>query len=229
MADRPTAAGLINSLATRHRVLSLGGYAVISHGLARPTYDADVWLDPTLPLAAWCAELSTLAATFALRIVAIGTWEVIPGDELSTTVDDDGVVRLMGADQPLDVFRRPNELPVAGFDEVWERARPLNDGARLPDAIDLLVTKQLTGRAKDQADISFLEQKAEAESLAKLATGTPAEITALLQRFLTPNLAAAGARHADPGVSALARGYLVELAAEGDPFAADLLRELPAA
>jgi hypothetical protein len=26
----------------------LGGLAVISHGHARPTYDADIWLDPDL-------------------------------------------------------------------------------------------------------------------------------------------------------------------------------------
>ena len=41
MADQTTA-GLIASLARRRRVLSLGGYAVISHGHSRPTYEADV-------------------------------------------------------------------------------------------------------------------------------------------------------------------------------------------
>jgi hypothetical protein len=41
-----------------------------------------------------------------------------------------------------------------------------------------------------------------------------------MTRGLTPNLVAA--------VREKARGYLAELAAEGDPFAADLLRNLPA-
>ncbi|MDD5198654.1 MAG: hypothetical protein PHC88_02540, partial [Terrimicrobiaceae bacterium] len=143
-------------------------------------------------------------------------------------IERDGIIRLMGLDQPLDIFRRPNELDIASFDEVWERATPLDDGTRLPDAIDLLVTKQLTGRAKDQMDILFLEQKAEAESLGKLPTATAQEVRALLGRFLTPNLAAAACRHSDPGVRKLALRYLEELAAEGDPFAGDLLRDLRA-
>jgi hypothetical protein len=207
-------------------VLTLGGYAVIYHGQSRPTYDADVWLDPMLPLGEWCDELRELAVANALRFVAIGSWQEVPPGELEAAVEEDGVIRLMGANQPLDIFRRPNELDPASFDEVWGRAAQMEDGTRLPDAVDLLVTKQLTGRAKDQMDILFLEQKAEDEGLALLERGSAGEIRALLERFLTPNLAAAACRHADPEVSTLARRYLGELAAEGDPFAADLLREL---
>lgn len=33
-------------LARKHRVVMLGGLAVIGHGLSRLTYDSDVWLDP---------------------------------------------------------------------------------------------------------------------------------------------------------------------------------------
>lgn len=228
MADQATTAGLISTLAGRQRVLSLGGYAVISHGHSRPTYDADVWLDPMLPVEKWCATLRDLTAPADLRFVEIGTWREIEPWEFTTVIERDGVIRLMGADQPLDIFRRPNEFDTASFDEVWQRAAPMRDGTRLPDAIDLLVTKQLTGRDKDRMDILFLEQKAETESLEKLATASAGEILALLDRFLTPNLAAAACRHADPAVRAKASGYLAELAAEGDPFAADLLRDLPA-
>jgi hypothetical protein len=74
-------------------------------------------------------------------------------------------------------------------------------------------------------DILFLEQKAETESLAVLASGDAAEARRLLERFLTPNVAAAACGHPDPGVRDTALRYLKELAAEGDPFAADLLRE----
>lgn len=227
MANQSTAAGLIASLASQHRVLTLGGFAVISHGLSRPTYDADIWLDPNLSSVNWCAALQKLTAlSSGLRFVEIGTWRPFSDDNLETVIERDGVVRLMGADQPLDIFRRPNELEISTFGEVWDRAVPLKDGTRFPDAIDLLVTKQLTGRAKDHADIFFLEQKAEAESLALLSTGDPKQICALLERFLTPNLAAAAMRHADAGVRELALRYLRELAAEGDPFAADLLRDV---
>jgi len=76
-------------------------------------------------------------------------------------------------------------------------------------------------------DILFLEQKAETECLKILSSNASAmEVRDLLGRFLTPNLAAASARHADSGVRDLASGYLNELADEGDPFAADLLRDL---
>ena len=48
----------------------------------------------------------------------------------------------------------------------------------------------------------------------------------MLDRFLTPNLAAAAARHADASMREIGLRYLKELAAEGDPFAEDLLRDL---
>ena len=70
----------------------------------------------------------------------------------------------MGASQPLDIFRDPNELEISEFDEVWNRATQLDDGTRVPDAIDLLVTKQATGRDKDMRDIAFLEAKAERDT-----------------------------------------------------------------
>jgi hypothetical protein len=41
----------IRQLTRQHRVVVLGGLAVIAHGLSRSTYDGDVWLDPmTKPL-----------------------------------------------------------------------------------------------------------------------------------------------------------------------------------
>ena len=226
MADRGTTAELITRLAEDQRVLGLCGYAVISHGHSRPTFDADIWLDPTLSVEGWCAAIRRLIEPTGLCVVEIGTWREIEIAKLAEVIERDGVVRLMGADQPLDIFRRTKELDASSFNEVWERATPLEDGTRLPDTIHLLVTQQHTGRDKDRMDILFLEQKAETESLEKLATADPAEIRALLDRFLTPKLAAA-CRHADASVQSKARGYLVELASEGDPFAADFLRDPP--
>ena len=75
------------------------------------------------------------------------------------------MVRVIGASQPLDIFRDPNELDISEFDDVWNRAAALDDGTRVPDVIDLLFTKQATGRDKDMQDIAFLEAKAEREYL----------------------------------------------------------------
>lgn len=227
MAHQATTGDVIKSLARTARVITLGGGAVIAHGHSRNTHDADIWLEPLGSSASWCDLVRGILNAFpSVGILSIGGWQQVSPDDFPDVIEEDGVVRLAGLERPLDIFRRPNELEVSSFEEVWARASVLEDGTRLPDAVDLLVTKQLTGRAKDQMDILFLEQKAEVESLARLDTASPAEICELLERFLTPNLAAAAARHADPGVRELALRYLKELADEGDPFAADLLRGL---
>jgi hypothetical protein len=36
----------VRILTGSHRVMVLGGLAVIAHGLSRSTYDGDVWLEP---------------------------------------------------------------------------------------------------------------------------------------------------------------------------------------
>jgi len=226
MADKITTAELIRQLAARERVMVLGGFAVIAHGHSRPTYDADVWLDPLLPVQEWCEAIRRCFSVYpGFQFVEIGSWRAFEWDEFPLIIERDGVIRIMGAHQPLDAFRHPNELDAGLFDEVWERARPLEDGTRLPDAIDLLVTKQLTGREKDRMDILFLEQKAETESLKTLHSADSATALALIERFLTPKVAAAACDHADPAVRQKGRQYLKELADAGDPFAVDLLRE----
>lgn len=211
-------------LAERHRVLMLGGLAVISHGHSRPTFDADIWLDANLSLDDWAAAVTGTLSIFPhMRLIAIGTWlEVCPAS-LADLIQRDGVVRLKGASQPLDIFRIPNELDPSEFDDVWNRALPLDDGTRVPDVIDLLVTKQATGRDKDMQDIAFLEAKAEREYLARLPTATAEEAAFMLSRFLTPKVAEAGLHHPEASVRSLSLGYLKELAEDGDPFARDIL------
>lgn len=67
MGNSITTAGLTKDLAARHRVVLLGGLAVISHGHARPTYDADIWLDPKLSPDAWAEEAWILTAHHPTR------------------------------------------------------------------------------------------------------------------------------------------------------------------
>lgn len=215
---------LTKDLATRHRVLMLGGLAVISHGHSRPTFDADIWLDSTLTPGDWAnAVIDILSSSLDLRIVAIGTWSEIPLPRLAELIQRDGVIRVMGASQPLDIFRDPNELDISEFDDVWNRATESDDGTRVPDVIDLLVTKQATGRDKDTQDIAFLEAKAEREYLAKLPTASAEQASSMLARFLTPKVAEAGLHHPEESVRQLSLGYLKELAEEGDPFAREIL------
>jgi hypothetical protein len=67
-------------------------------------------------------------------------------------------LRHSGFDRDIDVFRRPNELGVESFEEVWVRAvRVLEGGVRLPDPLDLHISKANTGREHDWKDQLFLE------------------------------------------------------------------------
>lgn len=154
MAASISTAELTQQLASAQRVLVLGGLAVVAHGHSRPTYDADVWLDPTLSVEKWSDVLLKLIDQPFLSIISIGNWHPISAKDLPRLAEEDGVVRIMGANQPLDVFRKPNELPMEEFDRVWDFGIPLDDGTRIPDVIDLLATKQDTGRTKGTQDIA---------------------------------------------------------------------------
>lgn len=225
MGNQATAAGLTEHLARNHRVIILGGLAVISHGHSRSTYDSDVWLDASLPVSAWCAAVEEMVALSPqAKVVCIGSWRTIGPGELPSVIVRDKVVRVTGLNQPLDIFREPNQLEVETFDEVWARAKALEDGTRLPDVIDLLVTKQMTGRDKDFDDITFLERQAEADYLARLPNSTASVAEAMLARFLTPKVAQCALDHPDASVREMGRGFLEELSADGDPYAAEILR-----
>ena len=88
------------------------------------------------------------------------------------------------------------------------------------------MTKQLTGRDKDAMDIAFLESKAERRYLDELPAASREKAFAMLERFLTPKVAEATLAHPDESVRQLGRRYLHELAEDGDPFAADILKNL---
>jgi hypothetical protein len=229
MGAEQTAAELTSQLARGHRVLMLGGLAVVGHGLSRSTFDSDVWLDPDLPVGEWChAVRSITAGQSRLQIVSIGNWKNVPEKDFPEVIDRDGVVRIIGLNQPLDIFRTPNQLDPAEFNEIWNRGEILDDGTRLPDPIDLLVSKQETGREKDQTDIIFLEGKIQADYLARLPHASRDEAVRMLERFLTPRVAEAALAHSDPAVRDLGLRFLRELAQEGDPFAAEILRKIVA-
>jgi len=227
MGSEQTAAELTSQLARRHRVLMLGGLAVVGHGLSRSTFDSDVWLDPDLPVGEWClAVRSITAGQSRLQIVSIGNWKNVPEKDFPEVIDRDGVVRIIGLNQPLDIFRKPNQLDPAEFNEIWNRSEILDDGTHLPDPIDLLVSKQETGREKDQTDIIFLEGKIQADYLARLPRASRDDAMRMLERFLTPRVAEAALAHSDQAVRDLGRRFLHELAEEGDPFAAEILRKM---
>jgi hypothetical protein len=218
---------VVRRLAEEFRVLTLGGLAVIATGLSRNTYDADIWVEPFASPEEWSNHLSPiLYASGTAQPVSIGSWEKIGRGNLAGVIGRDGVIRVNGLERPLDIFRDPNQLAMEDFDEIWDRAQLQDDGTRLPDPIDLLVSKQETGRDKDRADIIFLEGKIEADYLARLPKVSADEAARMLGRFLTPRVAEAALAHPDEDVGRLARRFLHELAEEGDPYAAEILRRV---
>lgn len=218
---------VIRLLAGQFRVMTLGGVAVIASGLSRNTFDADIWIEPMDSAERWAQGVAPfIYAAGSAEVVAIGSWEKIPRDELAAVIERDGVIRINGLERPLDIFRDPNQLDMSHFDEIWQRAQPMDDGTRLPDPIDLLVSKQETGREKDQTDIIFLEGKIQADYLARLPQASREEAVQMLERFLTPRVAESALAHSDQVVRDLGRRFLHELAEEGDPFAAEILRKI---
>lgn len=192
----------------------------------RNTYDADIWLEPFDSPGDWAEKLAPyLYDSGPGRPVAIGIWEEIERSDLAEVIQTDGVIRINGLNRPLDIFRKPNEFEVEQFDEVWERASPLDDGTRLPDAIDLLVTKMATDREKDLQDIAFLESKVERDYAERLPGATAEEAAFMLSRFLSPKVARVALDHREITVQELALRYLRELAGEGNPYARDMLVE----
>ncbi len=222
------ASSILRALARERRLILLGGFAVILHGQSRMTEDYDVWLDPSRGAEDWAAVLRAVLPAFAgVRPRRLGQCdrELDPA-QLAAVAGEDRIVRLTGADRPIDVFFQPNEVENSWFDEMWERAIPTDDGLRYLDEVDLLLTKQLTGREKDWGDIGFLEDKVNADYRRRLAHAGLAEAQSLLGRYATTSLLRDVLREAQsPDVRALARRLLEELSDEGDPFAAEHLRE----
>lgn len=217
--------GLMRRLAAEKRVVLLGGLAVIAHGYSRSTHDADVWLEPMSSPAEWAEFVQGVAGWEpGLRLVRPPHWQgVVDVAELAAVADDIGMVRLLGLECPLDLFRRPNELEEEAFEQVWAGATRSEDGTFLPHPVDVLLSKEDTGRGKDFGDQRFLEEKIRAEWIGKLVNATTAEAEALLTRYADHAVCAAALQNPDVAVQALARGLLEEMAAHGDWFSRDVL------
>ncbi len=113
MESQATAAYLTSLLEQEYRVITLGGAAVIAHGFARNTLDADIWLDPLDSPKTWAARLIDVLSNSGVATVqpiTLGSLQPIAECDLATVVREDGMIRIAGLDRPLDIFRVPNEL-----------------------------------------------------------------------------------------------------------------------
>ena len=101
----------IEFLARKRRAILLGGAAVILHGLSRATKDFDIWLDPYPEAKVWSEAIEKLLeaerSLQALRINSLfpGVWTPVAGSEIAAVGNEDGMIRLVGTDMPLDIFQ----------------------------------------------------------------------------------------------------------------------------
>ncbi len=220
----------IDQLTLNHRVVILGGVAVIAHGYSRHTQDADIWLDPMSSAAEWAGVIHAVCQIVpGTTIHRLPGWVEISGTEIASAVEETGMIRILGLNCPLDIFRRPNEFEVSEFDDVASRTSRSGDGTLLPDPLDLIQSKFDTGRDKDLRDIEHLESVVRADYKKRLPTATLEEATALLERFSEWQVLISALENPSPEVRELATAHLREFAAAGDPFSQAILegRELP--
>ena len=226
-----TSAEVMAFLVSRRRVLIIGGAAIILHGLHRGTKDTDIWMDPLPDIESWLSPIAELTKEHGISLQCIGdlSGEFRPIDvaDVPSMIEADRMIRIVSNDRPIDVFYRATNLGLGDFDGAWERGRQLEEGARVIDAIDLIVTKYQTGRDHDQSDIAFLQSKIEKVYEQRLKTCYPEEANELFERFLLPESAAFAAKHAEnDAVRKLGLEVLARLSADGDPFAIELQEQL---
>lgn len=220
----PRAEEFIAALTQDHDVIVIGGLAIIAHGFSRPTKDADVWLDPMDTPSSWALAVETTCTRFTgLTVHTLPGWRQISGSEIAKAADEVGMVRILGLECPLVIFRRPNEFPIDSFPDVLSRCTRNRDRTWLPDPIDLAITKDMTNREKDQHDIWFLESLVRNRWIKLLPQASREEAEELLSRFVDWQTCEAALLNNDPAVREMALTQLREFADEGDPFSQAIL------
>ena len=206
----------------------IGGLAVIAHGRGRHTKDADIWLEPMELPEAWATALESAVSGFpGATIHRIPRWTEVRGKEVSDAVCEVGMVRIHGLGQPVNVFRKPNELEPEAFEDISTRCKANADGTLPIHPLDLVITKYFTGRKSDHEDIAYLESITRAEYLSKLPTATAEEAAFMLGRYAEWQVLQAALTNPSQEVQSLTREMLREFADAGDPFSKDILEGKP--
>ena len=218
-----TADRFIEILAVRHRVLLLGGLAIIAHGLDRMTKDVDIWLDPMADESVWSeALINALGKAPRARPYDLALKQVITVSGMPQVLAACGVIRIIGLDRPVDVFRKPNNLETVDFEEVWRHASISLGNIRVMDEIDMLLTKEGTQRVQDIADTSFLENKVHMCYERVLPCCSYDDAEKMFARYADAQVCEFALRNPDKRVRALAMKMLDYLAKDGNPYACEI-------
>lgn len=217
----------LETLSRRGRVLLLGGLAIVVHGLSRTTKDADIWFEPCESILEWADSLLKAISSFPnAKFYDLRNQTNCKENSIVKIIARDNVIRIVGLDRPLDIFRIPHNLNIDDFKAIWDRSKMTLGTVRVLDEIDLLTTKDGTSRSQDVADISFLEDKIRKQLSKQLTTSSLKKASEILERYCDYEICKAALKNQNPEVRKLAKDNLVLLAESGDPFAAEILEEL---
>ena len=222
-----TAEKFIEDLASRARIILIGGLAVIAHGFSRTTKDADIWMEPCTDNGQFSEILlSALNPKSKLSFYDLRNQSVIKdrtAENIESTIEKDSVIRIIGLDRPVDVFRIPNNMDADEFDNIWSRSKDISKNIRVLDEVDLLLTKEGAGRSHDLADITFLESKIRKSYCDELKSADYARVLSLFSRYYDYATCGAALENKNKEVRQLSIKYLNELKDSGDPFAIEIL------
>lgn len=159
----------------------------------------------------------------------LSSWSVVSWQEIALAVEETGLVRILGLNCPLVIFRRPNEFKGGQFDEVILNASRSGDGTFFPSPLDLNQSKSETGQEKDFHDVLYLESLVRADYEARLPVASLEEAEKMLGHYSEWQFLQAALENSLSQVQELAGTHLREFAAVGDPFSLAILegRELP--
>jgi len=140
------------------RYVTVGGVATILHGYVRATTDIDLIVDLQVEEAE--KVIKTLSAAGYKPRVPVDALEFADVEKRSDWINSKGmtVFSMFHAEQPglsIDLFAK-HPIP---FDELWQRSQIFEvDGTkiRVCSIDDLLMLKEIAGRARDKDDIEKL-------------------------------------------------------------------------
>ena len=99
-------------------------------------------------------------------------------------------------------------------------------GTRLPKAVELLATKENTGRERDSGDWNYLVALSRTEQSEALANArSAAEASRLLDEYFDYEICKRGLKNTRQEVRDIILAELQQLADDGDPFAKEILAE----
>jgi hypothetical protein len=135
------------------------------------------------------------------------------------------MIRINGLERYLGIFREPNNIEISYFDLAYSHSSISHQYYKIIDAIDLLITKDDTGRFMDHQDQVFLKYKIVSELTPVLQHGSFNQVKAVFDRYADAKTCELAIENPAQDVRHLAIDTLKLLAENEDMIAKELLKQ----